>query len=171
MAATTHLEINSFIGKFAYLSSCEYSAVLRFTTTNGNVKVNFEASIGCLNPFLRNAKSSRIGCRQRRRETRIDETNTIFTESGPSESDATHASVQPMKDDDFNSNVFVSHQQVKELYEKTAYTSSNYQKADTCLKDSACQTNSELSVSEVSLSQIDQPQYFHAANHIQPPPS
>ena len=95
MAATTHLEINSFIGKFAYLSSCGYAADLRFTSTNGNVKVNFEASIGCLNPFLRNTKPSRIRRRQRRRETRINKTNTTFTESGPSESDATPSSAQP----------------------------------------------------------------------------
>ena len=38
MAAATHVEIESFIGKFLYLTSCGYDADLNFTTTNESWK-------------------------------------------------------------------------------------------------------------------------------------
>ena len=49
MAATAvHMEINSFVGKFLYLSSCGYVADLSFSTSNGEVRLKFEASLGSL---------------------------------------------------------------------------------------------------------------------------
>ena len=75
MAATAvHFEIESFVGKFIYLSSCGYTADLSFSTSNGKVSVNFEASLGNLSPSsdgvypTRREKPSRIRRRQRRKE-------------------------------------------------------------------------------------------------------
>ena len=84
MAAATHIEIQSFVSKFALLSSCGYETNLHFTTVNGIVKVNFQASLGSINTSTRNCKPSKIRRRQRRRENRVNSRNTTFTETGSS---------------------------------------------------------------------------------------
>ena len=79
MAATAvHMEINSFVGKFLYLSSCGYAADLSFSTSNGEVRLKFEASLGSLSyssdEFFptRREKPSRMRRRQQRRENRFN---------------------------------------------------------------------------------------------------
>ena len=168
MAAATQIEIESFIGKFAFLSSCGYAADLRFTSSNGNVKVYFEASLGCLNPLARTSKPSRIRRRQRRREKRTNTCNTAFndSETGSTETSLSSETGQ-LVNDDLNSNFVVSHQQITETSERTSHVSDNCLvdatiQAEIVVQDVACQTEQELQ-SNHSLNSI-------AVNTAQPSP-
>ena len=93
MAAATHMEIEYFIGKFAFLSFYGFVADLHFTTVNGQVKVNLQASLGDLNASTMNSKPqstkpSKIRRRLRRQEKRINSKNTSFAETDNSCSNA-----------------------------------------------------------------------------------
>ena len=73
MAASTYLEIESFVSKFNFLTSLGYSADLRFTNLHGTINVEFKASLGCLNlnqEAFQHMKPSRIRRRLRRKEKR-----------------------------------------------------------------------------------------------------
>ena len=66
------LEIESFIGKFLYLSSHGYESNLQLASSNGNISVNIQANLGNTIPqcenIQRNIKPSRARRRRRREE-------------------------------------------------------------------------------------------------------
>merc|ERR1712098_510195 len=79
MATSTFFEIESFISKFATLTSYGHTADLRFTSLNGNISVDFKASLGIVNPFqesYQHVKPSRVRRRQRRKEKLCKSTST-----------------------------------------------------------------------------------------------
>ena len=89
MAATAvQIEIESFVGKFLYLSSCGYTADLSFSTSNGDVRVNFQASLRSSSPpsrdfYPRRQKPSKARRRQRRKESSVNHTSSaIFSSLG-----------------------------------------------------------------------------------------
>ena len=143
MAAATHVEIESFIGKFLYLTSCGYDADLNFTTTKGIVEVNFKSNLGCFNSLPRHTKPSKLRRRQRRRENRINSRNASFTDTGASDTNIASVVVQPEDDDD---HLDVLHQQVSEMCE-VAVTTSNSSQIHAAVQTliemqaSACQTD------------------------------
>ena len=158
MAAATHVEIQSFISKFALLSSCGYETNLNFTTVNGIVKVNFQASLGSLNTSIRNDKPSKIRRRQRRRENRVNSRNTTLTENGSS-CNETSVLVQAVTNGvDIHSNLTSSrssiHQEVTYPCEGSDSSTDHCQtdaavQAVITVQDSACETDSELYASQV----------------------
>ena len=96
MAVATHAEIESFIGKFMYLSSCGHATDLHFIAVNGTVQVHFQASLGALSqPLPRNTKPSRLRRRQRRRENRNNSRNMSSTEAETSYTNTSTILVQP----------------------------------------------------------------------------
>ena len=68
------LELESFIRKFLYLTSCGYESNLHFTSSNGSISVNIQANLGSVIPqcetIKRNVKPSRARRRRRREELR-----------------------------------------------------------------------------------------------------
>ena len=77
-------EMESFIGKFLYLSSHGYESNLQLTSSNGNISVNIQANLGniisqCEN-IQRNIKPSRARRRRRREEFRSNTFTDVTTE-------------------------------------------------------------------------------------------
>jgi len=84
MATSTYFEIESFISKFTTLTSYGHTADLRFTSLNGNINVDFKASLGVVNPFqesYQHVKPSRVRRRQRRKENRVKLCKSTSTEA------------------------------------------------------------------------------------------
>merc|ERR1712142_1175888 len=103
MATSTYFEIESFISKFTTLTSYGHTADLRFTSLNGNINVDFKASLGIVNPFqesYQHVKPSRVRRRQRRRENRDKLCKSTSTETfNP---DFTSDQIRPVVFDDQN---------------------------------------------------------------------
>ena len=68
------LELESFIRKFLYLTSCGYESNLHLTSSNRSISVNIQANLGSVIPHCettqRNVKPSRARRRRRREELR-----------------------------------------------------------------------------------------------------
>ena len=105
MAAALHMEIESFIGKFAFLSSCGFAADLHLTTENRQVKVNLQASLGSPSASTRCTKPSKIRRRQRRQANRINSRNASFTETERASSNDASVLDQLVANVDLTSNV------------------------------------------------------------------
>ena len=105
MATPIQVEIESFVGKFIQLSFSGYAADLSFSTNDGNICVNFQASL-CSSSlssdesFHKRVKPSRIRRRQRRKERRE---NHSSTSSNPNE---TPVLIQPATSDESQTNLF-----------------------------------------------------------------
>ena len=64
------LEIESFIGKFLYLSSHGYESNLQLTSSNGNISVNIRANLENNIPLRKNIQLNMKPSRARRRRRR-----------------------------------------------------------------------------------------------------
>ena len=68
------LELESFIRKFLYLTSCGYESNLHLISSNRSISVNIQANLGSVIPHCetsqRNVKPSRARRRRRREELR-----------------------------------------------------------------------------------------------------
>ena len=108
MASATFFEIESFLSKFAFLTSHGYSADLRLTNLQGNINVEFKANLGNLIPTQdshRRMKPSRIRRRQKRKMNR-DKSNNSTTETLNSDYITNHD--EHVSFDDQNLNIVVS---------------------------------------------------------------
>ena len=173
MAVATHAEIESFIGKFVYLSSCGYATDLHFSAVNGTVKVNFQASLGSLpQPLPRNVKPSRLRRRQRRRENRNNSSNMSTTDAETTHIDTSNTLVQPESRQD-NLGLDATGQ-VSALCNDAFSPVTNRCQIDAAVQtindvqDSSCETDTQLSISDVTSSQMDPFLYSHGAHTVNP---
>ena len=159
MATSTYFEIESFISKFTTLTSYGHTADLRFTSLNGNINVDFKASLGIVNPFqesYEHVKPSRVQRRQRRKENRDKLCKSTSTET--SNSDFTSDQIRPVVFDDQNllPETILPIQQDAEDVNDIAVDTSNFcdaavQTDIVAIQDSLCQT--DLNLLETCISQ------------------
>ena len=99
----TEYEVQSFIGKFLYLTLHGYSSNLQFTSSNGNISVNIEANLGSAvfppaqcETYQQNEKPSRRRRRRRREAFRanIDATTTSLSTEEISYDQAPNAAIE-----------------------------------------------------------------------------
>merc|ERR1712142_1033752 len=154
MATSTYFEIESFISKFTSLTSYGHTADLRFTSLNGNISVDFKASLGIVNPVqesYQHVKPSRVRRRQRRKENRDKLCKSTSTET--SNTDFTSDQIRPVVFDDQN---LLPIQQDAEDVNDIAVDTSTFcdaavQTDIVAIQDSLCQT--DLNLLETCISQ------------------
>ena len=182
MAAATHMEIESFISKFAFLSSYGFVADLHFTMVNGQVKVNLQASLGDLNASTMNSKPqstkpSKIRRRLRRQEKRINSKNTSFAETDNSCSNAALVLDQLTTNAELSStttglDTTSTKQEIPTKDETTSSTTNHCEchaavQAAVTVQDSASQMNPDINATELPLNHLPYPHI----RQVQPVPS
>ena len=145
-AVADNFEIESFIGKFIYLSSRGYVANLSFSTSNGNDQVNFQASLSSSRPSLyefypRREKPSRMRRRHRRKEdlANYSSSSSNFNETSnfipPITSEATNLQLT-----ESNTTLPPQDIHVAQVQRDTAVSTADVSHSTNCKVDAAAQT-------------------------------